>query len=405
MKPPTETSPPSPAAPPGRLPWNVKILGWASCLNDIASEMVFPLLPLFLLSVLRGNVLLLGVIEGVAESVSSLLKLTAGAWSDRLRARRGFVVSGYALAVVARASIAGATVPWHLLVCRFADRVGKGVRTSPRDALISESAPREQQGRAFGFHRAMDHLGAAIGPLAAWAYLYWQPQGLRELFLLTLVPGAAAVLILLVGLRRQSVAAAPARAEAPRRPLSGRFKWFLLSLAVFTLGNSSDTFLLARAEDLGVATSALPLLWFAFHVAKSAGNYMMGGVVDRLGPKRPLVIGWLWYGAIYLGFALAGAAWHAWALLLGYAVYYALAEPAEKTLVAQLSGGEKKGLAFGWYNFTIGLLALPASWWFGALYRYLGADAAFCWGAGLAALASNMLLLLRKPQQGSRAQT
>lgn len=380
-----------------RLPRNIKLLGWASLVNDTASEMIYPLMPQFLLTVLGGNRFQLGIIEGVADSVSSLLKLWSGAWSDRAGKRKTFVVTGYLLAALARPLNGLATMPWHMLANRFLDRVGKGIRTAPRDALIADSSTPAIRGRAFGFHRAMDHLGAAIGPVLAFAFLALWPGEFRWLFAVTLVPGLAVVLMLVVGLR-EAPAASTERREPVRlklAPLGGRFRMYLVALVIFTLGNSSDAFLLVRAGELGVSASMLPLLWCAFHIVKSAGNLLAGRVVDRIGPRPVLVSGWLAYGLIYLAFALAASQWQIWLYFLLYGASVALAEPAEKTLVTHWAGVEQSGLAFGWFNFAIGVAALPSSLIFGWLYQRFGAMPAFGWGAGLAMLATVLLLAIR----------
>ena len=376
---------------------NVKLLGWASCLNDVASEMIFPLLPQFLITVLGGNRFYLGVIEGVADSAASLLKLWSGSWSDRAGGRRGFIVLGYALAACARPLIGITVAPWQLFAARIGDRIGKGVRTSPRDAMIADSTIPEARGRAFGFHRAMD-LGAAIGPILAAGFLWVWPDQLRVMFLLTLIPGLAVVLMLMLGLRETGLQ----RQEQEPQKLSLRsfnrdFRILLLALIVFSLGNSSDAFLLVRAGELGIATPYLPLLWFGFHVVKSIGNLLFGGLVDKVGARLPLGIGWLIYAGIYVAFAVANSAWQVWTVFLAYGVYYALTEPAEKTLVANLVGSERKGLAFGWYNLAVGVAALPASLLFGWLYQELGPLVAFGWGAALALLAACLLLAVRVP--------
>jgi MFS family permease len=391
-----QPDPPSAGAARAPLPANVKVLGAASLVNDVASEMIYPLLPTFLISVLGGNRFYLGLIEGVADSASSLLKLWSGGRSDRVGRRKGFIVLGYALATVARPLIGLLTAPWQLFMVRTADRLGKGVRTAPRDAMIADSTPAPMRGRAFGFHRAMDHLGAAIGPLLAAAFLWFWPDRVRELFLLTLLPGLL-VLVLLVFRLREPGAAAPGKEpfRLTLAPFGGNFQLFLLALVVFTLGNSSDAFLLVRAGELGVPTVLLPILWTVFHVAKSSGNYLAGPVVDRVGPRPMIFAGWLVYASVYLAFGLATAAWQAWAFFVAYALFYALTEPAEKTLVASLVGAERKGMAYGWYNFALGITTLPASLIFGLLYERLGALAAFGWGAGLALLAALLLLAVR----------
>jgi MFS family permease len=375
------------------------VLGLASLLNDTASEMIFPLLPSFLLTVLRGNLVYLGVIEGAADSVASLLKLWSGGRSDQAGRRKGFVLFGYSLAAVSRPLIGVIVAPWQLFVVRIGDRVGKGVRTSPRDALIADSTGPSIRGRAFGFHRAMDHLGAALGPLLAAGFLWLWAGHLRALFLLTVVPGLLVVGLLVFGLR-ETPASEPAK-EALRltlQPFDRNFRLYLVALVVFTLGNSSDAFLLVRAGELGVPTLLLPVLWCAFHVAKSSSNLLLGRAVDRFGPRPFLFLGWLLYAFVYLAFALATTAWQAWASFLAYALFYGLTEPAEKALVADLVGGERKGLAYGWYNCAVGIATLPASLIFGALYQVFGALAAFGWGAALALVA--VVLLTGVNEQG-----
>jgi len=396
--------PPSEIARQYSLPRNVKVLSAASLLTDVASEMIFPLMPQFLLTVLGGTRFDLGIIEGVADSGSSLLKLWSGAWSDRARQRKSFVVFGYTLAALARPLIGIVTAPWHLFAIRTADRIGKGIRTSPRDAMIADSTDPAIRGRAFGFNRAMDHLGAAIGPLLASAWLLVWPGQLRTLFLLTLVPGLTVVAVLIVGLREKPVATTSQDGlRLTLRPFDRQFRLYLLALVVFTMGNSSDAFLLVRAGELGVPTAFLPLLWCAFHVVKSGGNMLAGRAVDVLGPRPLLLSGWFSYAVIYLAFAVAGTAWQVWLIFLAYGVFYALTEPAEKTLVTRLVGAEMKGLAFGWFNFAIGVSALPSSLLFGFLYGRFGALIAFGWGAGLAAIAAALLLGVRSEDRAGKA--
>ena len=388
-----------------RLPGNVKLLGATSLCNDIASEMIYPLMPQFLLTVLGGSRFTLGIIEGVTETVASLLKLWSGGWSDRVGRRKGFVVAGYTLASVARPLVGLATAPWHLFLARCADRVGKGVRTSPRDALIADSCAAEIRGRAFGFHRGMDHLGAAIGPLLATAFLLAWPGQLRWLFLLALLPGVVVVGLLVFGLREKPSDSRPT-AEPVRltlKPFSTTFRLYLAALTVFTLGNSSDAFLLVRAGELGIATEWLPIVWCVFHVIKSGGNLLAGRAADRFGCRPMIFLGWTVYAAIYLLFALASQAWHVWILFPAYGLFFALTEPAEKAFVAQLAGPERKGLAFGWYNFAIGIAALPSSVIFGFLYQRWGGLAAFGWGAGLAFLAALLLCGVRSPAARERS--
>ena len=384
---------------PRSLPTNVKVLGGASLLNDIASEMIFPLLPAFLLTMLGGNRFYLGVIEGAADSVASLLKLWSGGRSDQAGRRKGFILFGYSLAAITRPVIGLIVAPWQLFLARIGDRIGKGVRTSPRDALIADSTDPSIRGRAFGFHRAMDHLGAAIGPLLAAGFLFLWPGALRTLFLLTIVPGILVVALLMLGLREAPATGPPREPlHLTLRPFDRNFRRFLLALVIFTLGNSSDAFLLVRAGELGVPTVLMPLLWCAFHVVKSSSNLLLGRGVDRFGPRPFIFMGWFVYAGVYLAFGLATTAWEAWTLFLCYALFYGLTEPAEKTLVANLVVGERKGLAYGWYNFAIGIATLPSSLIFGALYQFFGPLAAFGWGAALALVAVILMLGVREPR-------
>jgi MFS family permease len=389
-----------------RLPRNVKLLGFVSLLNDVASEMIFPLLPQFLLNVLHGSTAWLGTIEGAADSLGSLMKLWSGGRSDRGGRRKGLVVFGYALANLIRPLVGLIWLPWQLFAVRITDRIGKGVRTSPRDALIADSTAAEIRGRAFGFHRGMDHLGAAIGPLLAAAFLwFWREADpgvfetwVRRLFLFTAVPGVLVVLLLWLGLREPArTSVTQARPTLTLKPFDRRFRIYLAALVVFTLANSSDAFLLLRAGELGVAVWMLPILWSVFHVAKSAGNIFCGRLVDRFGPRPMILFGWGYYAVVYLAFALASTEWHIWALFLAYAVFYSITEPAEKTLVANLVGPENRGLAYGWFNCAVGIATLPASLLFGVLYQEAGPFVAFGSGAGLALVAA--ALLARMPRQ------
>ncbi|MEX2115220.1 MAG: MFS transporter [Pirellulales bacterium] len=381
---------------------NVRVLGMASLLNDVASEMIFPLVPTFLVSVLGGGKASLGAIEGVADSTASIVKLFAGGLSDRAGKRKAFVVWGYALAAATRPLIGLATAPWQVLAVRTGDRFGKGIRTAPRDAMIADSASPETRGWAFGFTRAMDHLGAAVGPLLAFGFLALFPERLRMLFLLSAVPGVAVVLLVLWGLREPRLETKAGKEfHLTLKPFGRDFRLYLVAMVVFTLGNSSDAFLLVRVGELGVPTGVLPLLWCAFHVVKSAGSLIAGWAVDRVGPRPLIFAGWLVYAAIYLAFSLATTAIEGWIFFLLYGVFHALTEPAERTMVVSLVGGEHKGLAYGWFNFAIGIAALPASLVFGVLYETFGGPVAFGWSAALALTATGLLAGVRR--RGSAA--
>jgi MFS family permease len=382
-----------------RLPRNVRLLGVTSLLNDIASELIVPLLPVFVEQVLKAGKSTIGLMDGIADAAASLLKLFSGSWSDRAGSRKGFVVAGYAIAIFARPLMAISTAPWHLVATRTADRVGKGIRTAPRDALIADSTALAIRGRAFGFHRAMDHLGAAIGPLLAWGFLELWPTQLRTLFALSVLPGLIILPLLVIGLREQPVETGPVPRERftlSLKPFDLRFRLYLAALAVFTLGNSTDLLLLARARELGLDAAYLPLLWMVFHLCKSVGNVYGGRAVDRAGSRPVLFAGWLWYAAIYVGFALASDVWAVWVLFPLYAVHYALAEPAEKALAVELAGNVGKGLALGWFSFVMGVATLPASVLGGVLYDRYGAAAAFGAGAALAVAACAILAMVRR---------
>jgi MFS family permease len=373
-----------------RLGRNVVALGAVSFLTDVATEMTYPLLPVFLATVLGASATYVGTIEGAAETTAALLKFASGWWSDRVSRRKPLVVAGYALASVVRPLIGLTQSAAQVLGIRVADRVGKGIRTSPRDALIADSVAPGLRGRAFGFHNAADNAGAVLGPLLAFSFLRWGGLQLRTVFLLTAIPGALAVLTLLAGVREVPRTAPPRQAgeAGPRTPLGGRFWAYLGVLLLFTLGNSTDAFLLLRAGQLGVATALIPILWALLNLVKAASNTPGGILSDRIG-RRPLIVaGWLVYAAVYFLFGRAGQAWHAWALFAVYGLYFGLTEGVEKALVADLVPADRRGAAFGWYNLAIGVGALPASLLFGALWARWGSTAAFDFGALLALAAA-----------------
>ena len=383
-----------------RLGRNVLALAAVSLLTDVATEMTYPLLPLFLSSVLGASAMAVGAIEGAAESTAALLRLGSGWLSDRVPRRKPLVLAGYGIASAIRPLIGLAQSAGQVLAIRVTDRVGKGIRGAPRDALIADSVDPAIRGRAFGFHRAADHAGAVIGPLLAFAFLRWGGLSLRTLFLLTAIPGALAVAALIFGVREVPRAAPEAAEQLDlRQPLGKRFWAFLVVLLLFTLGNSTDAFLLLRAANLGVPEALIPILWAVLHVVKSASSTPGGALSDRLGRKPLLVSGWLLYAAVYFGFAHAQVEWHAWALFAIYGIYFGLTEGVEKALVADLVPADRRGTAFGWYNLALGLGALPASLLFGAIWDRAGAPAAFGFGAALALLAAIGIALVA-PRRG-----
>lgn len=374
-----------------RLGRNVLALSVVSLLTDVASEMTYPLLPIFLATVLGASATAIGTIEGAAETTAAILKLVSGWWADRVRRRKPLVLLGYTIASVIRPLIGLAQSASQVLSIRVTDRIGKGIRSSPRDALIADSVDPAIRGRAFGFHRAADHAGAVIGPLIAFAILRWSTLDLRTVFLLTAIPGALAVATLLFGVRE-----APRAEREPRErgaldlkaPLNRRFWAYLGVLFLFTLGNSTDAFLLLRANQLGMAPALAPILWAMLHVVKSLSSTPGGALSDRIGRKPLIVSGWLLYAAVYFAFGRAGSQWQAWALFAVYGIYFGLTEGVEKALVADLVPAERRGTAFGWYNLAIGIGALPASLMFGAIWDRWGSVTAFDFGAVLALAAA-----------------
>ncbi len=377
-----------------RLSKAVVALGVVSLLNDASSEMVYPLLPLFLAQ-LGASVAFIGLIEGLAETTASLLKLLSGWLADRLGKYKGLTILGYGLAVFTRPLLALATVPWQVLCLRFADRLGKGLRTAPRDALIAHATAPAHYGLAFGFHRGMDNLGAAIGPLLASGVLLFAPKDYRLVFWLAAVPALGSLFVLVQGLSRVSEPTPAKTAEPLRlRVPQGNFRWLLVCVLIFTLGNSSDAFLLLRAESAGVSPAAIPLLWAGLNLLRSLLSTPGGALSDRWGRPRALMLGWLLYAMVYAGFGFASASWHIWALFGLYALYFALSEGAERALVAELVPLEQRGQAFGAFHFVVGVAMLPASLLFGLVWQAFGATTAFLMGASLAL--SAVILLMAK---------
>lgn len=398
---------PPPAPPdrtPGfRLPRNVLVLGGISLLNDTASEMIYPLLPIFLTQTLGASAASLGLIEGVAESAVSLFKLFSGYLSDRLHRRKIWIGVGYAVSNAVRPLIALAGSWPAVLALRFADRIGKGLRTSPRDALVAESVPPQHRGRAFGFHRAMDHLGAVIGPLLAALILWRLPDRLRLIFFLSAIPGALVVLLVARGLREIPGTVRDSRVFQPLeawRAVPTGFKRYLGVLLLFNLGNASDAFLLLKARQLGLPVLALPLLWSFHHVVKSATSVPSGLWSDRWGRKRLLIAGWGIYAAVYGLFAVARGDWAPWALMGVYGVFFGLTEGVERALMADLAPAALRGSVFGLYHLTVGFGSLLASVAFGLVWKWRGDAAAFRLGAFMALSAAVALAFLKLPSGG-----
>jgi MFS family permease len=375
------------------LPRSVKTLGLVSLLTDASSEMIYPLLPAFLTGTLKAGPAFLGVVEGLAEALAAFVKIGAGALSDRMPRRKPAVVAGYGLSSLVRPLVALATAPLHVLAVRLLDRLGKGVRSAPRDALLAEVTPADQRGRAYGFHRAMDNAGAVVGPLLASAALLFT-RDLRVVFGLAAIPAVVAMGTLVFVVREE--ARPPAEPPAPAAseggggsgPMSQPFRLYLLVLAVFTLGNSSDAFLLLRAQEAGVALTFIPLLWSFHHLVKAAAGTAGGALSDRVGRRRAILAGWAVYALAYAGFAMARSPLQVSVLFAVYGLFHALTEGPERALVADLAGPAERGRAFGLYHAVTGAMLLPASLVTGLLWQAQGAAAALGLGALLAGLAA-----------------
>ena len=368
-------------------------LGFTSFLTDIGSDMIFPLLPGFI-AALGGHTAFLGLIEGVADATSALLKLASGLWADKLPRKKPLVLVGYGIASAARPLMALALAPWHVLLVRSVDRIGKGIRSSPRDVLLASSVPATEVGRAFGFQRAMDHAGAVVGPLLA-TLLLSSGWSLREVFAIAAIPGALAVVCVMLVRETPSAMPVVAPVQAPQPladpKLSSRLRAYLAIVAVFALGNASDAFLLVRARELGVSVALLPVLWMAFHVVKVVSAYAFGALSDRMSRVKLLGWGWVTYVTAYLLFAEASQVWHVWALFGIYGSYYGLTEPVERALVKELAPKTLQGRAYGYFNLISGLCAIPAGLLTGYLWQAYSPQLALRTGAGLAALAVLLL--------------
>jgi MFS family permease len=393
------------------LPRNVWAVSVTSFFMDISSEMVINLVPLFLSNVLGTGTAVIGLIEGVAEATASLLKVFSGWLSDRLQARKWLAVSGYGLSALAKPFFYVAASWQTVLAVRWADRVGKGVRTAPRDALVADSIAEEQRGLAFGFHRAADTGGAVIGLLIAlgvvWATQTASTKLGRSTFqmvvLVSLIPAALAVLSLAIGAREVPATTKQERPNISFRGLGRPFVIFMLIVGLFDLGNSSDAFLVLRAQERGLSVIGIMGMLVTFNLVYTLVSTPAGSLSDRIGRRKIIVGGWLAYSAIYLGFGLAKTGWHVWLLYALYGVYYGLAYGTAKALVADIVPAELRGTAYGTYNATLAMLDLPASLIAGLLWQGVGAwpgfgpSAPFLFGAGLALIAAVLMILWQPP--------
>jgi len=389
---------------------NIFFLGIVSLLTDVSSEMIFTLLPLFLRNVLKAPFTVIGLIGGLSESVDAIFRIFSGWFSDRIGKRKPLAVLGYIISTLAKPFMYLASTWGGVLAIRFSDRIGKGIRTSPRDALVAASVSAEERGKGFGLHRAMDTFGAVLGLAIAAIIVYLVQSGGLELSLKTyqwlvlvgVVPAVLAVLVLLIFVR-----------ERQRKPLPGdigsqmgfkgvggfdtRFKLFLAFMAVFTLGNSSDFFVILRAQNLGSSVIYVVLMLVLFNATYTAVSLPAGMLSDRVGRRRVIALGWGVYALVYLGFALSSELWQVWLLFACYGVYYGIVEGVARAFVADLVAEEKRGTAYGLYHGVVGLTLLPASLIAGWLWQAYSPAAPFYFGAGLAFLAMlGIMALIRE---------
>ena len=381
-----------------KLNKNIFVLGVVSLFTDISSEMIYPLLPVFLSSVLGVSTAFIGLLEGIAESTAAILKVFSGWFSDKLRKRKPIIVAGYSLSTIGKPLLYLATAGWHVLLVRFIDRFGKGIRTPPRDALIADSSDVKHRGRDFGVQRAMDNAGAFLGPLAAFIALPLFNNSLRPVFLLAFVPGFVAVLILLFFLRERPPAdSAPKTIKFSTSLLSRDFKIFVVIIAVFTLGNSSNAFLILRAKDLGLKVALIPILWLVYNFVGSVTSAPLGILSDRIGRKKTLILGFVFYSAVYWGFAFANSQILLWFLMGLYGVYYGLSEGVLNAYVADLTEDSSiMATSYGIYNTVVGIFIFPASVIMGILWQTFNPTVAFGYGASLALLSAIGLCLFIK---------
>lgn len=387
------------------LPKLVFILGVVSLFMDVSSEMIVPLMPVFLNDVLNASKVSIGLIEGIAESTASILKVVSGWLSDRTGRRKPLIFWGYSLSVFSRPLLAGATSWIGVLLYRFTDRLGKGIRTSPRDALIADVTERSHLGRAFGFHRAMDTLGAVLGPGLAFLLLALSSNNMRLVFWLSIIPGIFAIST--IALFVKDGAAARQGRQTDRllfsvKDIDRRFKVFLFIIMLFTLGKVPEAFLVLRAKETGVELKLIPLLYLLFNITSTLLSTPAGIIADRAGKRRIILLSYLLAAITFGGFAFSYKAWHVWVLFVFYGVFVALNEGNQRAFVASLIDPEKKGTGYGIYHTAVGLSALPGGLISGTLYQLKGSQIAFLYGTGLSLITTILFyLFLIRTSSGS----
>jgi len=376
---------------------NVWALGFVSLFNDIASEMVYPIIPLFLTQTLGASASIVGVIEGIAEATASVLKVFSGWFSDRFRRRKPLVTAGYTVSALSKFILSLSGMWWQVLFARFVDRVGKGTRTSARDALIADSTDEERRGAAFGLHRALDTTGAIIGPLLALALLHFLHEKYATIFLIAVIPGliGVALLIFLVREPARVTTTPPLSLKLSLRALSRPFRIFLLVNVLFALGNSSDAFLILRARSLGFDAVAIVLLYVAFNVSYALFAFPIGKLADRFGARRVLILSFLFFALLYAGFGRITEPFLLWIFFPLYGVYMAMSEGVTRAYISQIVPAEIRATAMGGFYTITGVTTFFSSFIAGLLWQYIGVSAPFYFGATTAAIACGLFLRLR----------
>jgi len=383
---------------------NVFSTGLVSFFMDVSSEMIYPLVPLFLANVLGVNMAMIGLIEGIAESTASLLKVFSGWFSDRTRQRKSLMLAGYAISTLSRPIMAMSGVWQQVLASRFTDRLGKGIRTAPRDAIIAEATQSTHLGRAFSFHRAMDTMGAVVGPAITFFLLGFFNNDYRKIFWLSMVPGMIAVILIILFIQEKKRQPKP-EAERPRLSLDHfdwKVKFFIVIATLFALGNSSDAFLILRAQQIGIPALTIPVVYLVFNLVYSLSAIPAGMAADRFGKKRIILLGFVLFAGLYYGFAVAKDASTIWVLFGLYGLFMGFTEGIQKAFLATIIPPDFKATAFGVYAAAVGLAMLPASLIAGWLWDHVSPAAPFYFGAATATLAallfSVLIVLIRSSQ-------
>jgi len=361
---------------------NVTIAGLVSFFMDISSEMIYPLVPLFLSNILGVNKSVIGLIEGIAESTASLIKVFSGWFSDRIGNRKWLMAVGYGISTLSRPIVALATGWHHVMGSRFMDRFGKGVRTAPRDAIIAESSEKTHLGRAFGFHRSMDTMGAVVGPALAFFLLWLFSNNYRWVFWLSIIPGVIAVLLIIffISEKKKALVTQSERPKLTLKYFDWRFKFFVVIAAIFAVGNSSDVFLILRAQQIGIPTVMIPVVYLLFNLVYSLSSIPAGITADRFGRKRVILLGFILFSILYYGFAIAKDATAIWVLFGFYGLFMGFTEGTQKAFLATIIPPDFKATAFGVYNTVVGLAMLPASIFGGWLWDRISPAATFYYG-------------------------